>query len=298
VAILYSDPIFQGQFLGASRGLFYYIHVIDAICLAKGVGQYCVRQIMPDLTAGLYNNILPIPGHACYDSLVAQGNTCPACGDEIKNLTTSHGCCAIALYRLAGLAKAINDAGTSDRDNRDDATFPANRMIKGFNDKCPAQATQIVRYCTAVAINFRITLRNIAVAVYLAAPLVFHALVIADIAEFLGMVANDINIDSGMAVQGSSPWYSDYVPASFVSQDASQGVTLSINVMPDNTAAGSDIDSFVSSSLASGDIPFPNAASDIKYIVDPTVEVTASESAASTVAVSCMLLVVLALLQL
>jgi len=207
-------------------------------------------------------------------------------------LTTAHGCCAIALYRLAGLARALNDAGTSDRDNRDDAQFPANMMIAGFNQKCPAQATRIVRYCTAVAINFRITLYNIAVAVYAATVanrLAFHALVIADIAEFLGMVAADINIDSAASTQSSAPWYSQYVPSAFVTQDSSQGVTLSINVQPDNAQAGTDIGSFISASLADGNIPFPNAASDVKFIVDPTVEVTAAESSASTVAASCLL---------
>jgi len=303
VAILYADPLFQNQFLEQSHYLFVFVHIIDAVCLAKGVGDYCVRELLPDINAGLFNSIMPIPGLPCYDSMVAAGSTCPACGTDIQAFVTSHGCCAIALYRLAGLARFLNDPGTLADDNRDDPTFPANKMVIGYNLKCPAQVTQIALYCTAVAINFRVTLYNIAVAVYLeslANRAAFHALVVADIAEFLGMVAKDISVAGpGTTVQGTSaPWYSSYVPSSFVPQDASQGVTLSINVYPDNAAAGDDLSAYVSGSLADGSIPFPNTASDTRFVADPTVVVTAQQSSAATLAVSCLLLVVLALLQL
>jgi hypothetical protein len=303
VAILYADEIFQNAFLEQSHYLFVFVHVIDAVCLAKGVGDYCVRELLPDLNAGLFNSILPIPGFPCYDSMVAVGTSCPACGTDIQAFVTAHGCCAVALYRLAGLSRFLHDPTTLATDNRDDAAFPANKMVLGYNAKCPAQVTQIVLYCTAVAINFRITLYNIAVAVYLASAqnrLDFHNLVIADIAEFLGMVARDISIaGTGATVQGTSaPWYSSYVPSSFVPQDATQGVTLSINVNPDNAAAGADLSTYVTDSLADGSVPFPNAASDTRFVADPTVVVTAQQSSAATLAVSCLLLVVLALLQL
>jgi len=299
VAILYADPIFLGRLLPAAQELFVYIHIIDAVCLARGVGEYCVRELMPLINAGAFQDIVPVPGKPCYDSMVAAGTTCPACADEIKNLTTVHGCCAIALYRLAGLANAIQNVATLNADNRDDNTFPAVNMVNSFNAKCPVAATQILFYCTAVSIKFRITLRNIAVAVYLANSDTFHGLVIADIAEFLGMIARDIAIPSvGTAVQGGTPWYGSFVPSSFVTQDASQGVTLDLQVQPDNDANGQALNDYVSTSLQAGSVPFPNTASNVMFLVDPTVQVTAADSSAATVAGSLLLLVVLALLQL
>jgi hypothetical protein len=294
--ILYADPVFAGVLLAASAQLYYYVHVIDAICLARAVGDYCIREVLPDLSAGVYDSILPIPGHACYDALNAEGNTCPPCANTIRNLTTAHGCCAIVLYRFAGLARATTDPTTLTTDNRDDPTFPANIMIANFESKCSTTATQITKYCTAVAVNFRLTLHNIAVAAYAADVTAFHALVVSDIAEFLGMVESDISVASSMAVQ-SSPWYSSFVPSSFISQD-DEGVELSINVMPDNDDAGSDINTYVTTSLATGSIPFPNTASNVQYLNDPTVEVTSSQSSASTLAASCLLIVGLMLIQL
>jgi len=301
VAIIYADPIFQGKLLAASQYLFRTIHTLDAVCLARGIGEYCVRELMPSINAGDYRAILPIPGYPCYESLVnGAGNTCPSCGVTIANLTTQHGCCAIALYRLAGLALALNNQNTLSTDNRDDPTFPSNKMVTAFNTKCTGLALAIDYYCTAVAVSFRITLFNIVVSAYLARQAVFHALLIHDIAEFLGMVAADIDIpQTGVAVQGTNtPWYSGFVPASFVTQDASQGVAFDINIYPDNANTGDQINSYLSQSLATGGIPFPNTASDVSFVADPTVQVTAAQSSASTVVASVLLLVVLALFQL
>jgi len=302
IAILYADPIFKGTLLPAAHYLFVFIHTIDVLCLARTVGDYCVRELRVGLLAGDYNNILP--GSGCAQTLVSPSTvTCPACADNITQFLTAHGCCAIALYRLATLSEAVNDPTTLAADNRDDPRFPANMLVTAFNTKCAAQSVQIAAYCTAVAVNFRITLRNIAVAYYEQSQAnkdAFHALVIADIAEFLGMVAADISVaGNGNVVQGTSaPWYSSFVPSAFVPQDSSAGVTLSVNVNPDNDDSGAAINTYVSSSLSTNSIPFPNTASDVRYLADPTVAVTASDSSSATVVASFLLLAVLALLQL
>jgi hypothetical protein len=258
-----------------------------------------VRELRTGIIAGDYNSILP--GSGCAQSLVTSP-TCPACAANITKFLTDHGCCAIALYRLASLHDALTNHNTLSTDNRDDPSFPSNILVANFNQKCGTQAATIAFYCTAVAINFRITLRNIAVAIYQqnqANKDAFHALVISDIAEFLGMVAKDISVaGNGNVIQGTNaPWYSSFVPSSFAPLDSSSGVTLSIDVYPDNADTGASINSYVTSSLSANAVPFPNTASDVRFLADPTVMVTADSSSATVVA-SFFLLAMLALLQL
>jgi hypothetical protein len=303
VAILYADPVFQNRLIAAAISLFRIVHALDAVCLARGVGEFCVRELMPSLLAGDYAAIMPIPGYDCYEALVnGAGNSCPmpGCGQVIANLTTQKGCCAIALYRLAGLAMAQSDSMTQTSDNRDDSNFPANKMIAAFNRKCTGLALGIAAYCTTVFITFRLTLFNIVASVYLAQKAIFHALLVKDIAQFLGMVLDDIKIpQDGVAVQGTNTaWYSSFVPSSFVTQDATQGVSFSINIYPDNAAAGDSMNTFLSQSFAAGNVPFPNTASAVQFVADPTVEVTAAESSASSVVASFLLLAILAFFQL
>jgi len=301
VAILYTDTVFQGKLIAAAQNLFRMVHTLDALCLARAVGAYCVRELLPSINAGLYRDILPVPGVPCYDAMIdPNNNTCPACGALIADLITQKSCCAIALYRFADLALSLNNPNTLAVDNRDDPAFPSNKMVSAFNRKCTGLAVAIDLYCTAVAIKFRITLFNIVASAYLADQLTFHALLIKDISQFLGMIEADIHIpQTGVAVQGTkAPWYSGFVPSSFVAQDSSQGVAFSIDVYPDNSDTGNQVNSYLSDSLASGSIPFPNSASDVRFIANPTVQVTASQSSASSVVASFLLLLVLALFQL
>jgi len=277
------------------------VHLLDVVCLARAVGQYCVRELMPSINAGDYRAILPVPGFPCYEAMIDQtNNTCPACGDMIATLITQKDCCAVTLYRLAGLALALNNPNTASVDNRDDPAFPSNKMVAAFNRKCTGLAVEIALYCTAVAIKFRITLFNIVASAYLADAVAFHLLLIKDIAQFLGMIEADIKIpDNGVAVQGkNAAWYSSFVPSSFVTQDSTQGVAFDIHVYPDNADTGDKVNTFFSESLASGSVPFPNTASDVRFVANPTVQVTAAQSSASSVVASVLLLVVLALFQL
>jgi hypothetical protein len=305
LAILYTDPIFHGAHLGEAILLFKYLHAIDAVCLARAAGVYCVREMMPLINDGSFAQLYPAPGQACYDSLVGAGSTCPACGAKIEELLTAHGCCAIVLFKLYDLNNYLTgDEGTLTSDNRDDDLIPSNRMRLAFNTKCGATATRIQRYCAAVAVKVAITIRNIRWAYYALHADAFHRLVIADIAQFLGMVEGDINIPAdGLQFQGQSsankPWYSQFTPSSWSTlADADTGVSLTVEIMPENSAAGTDINDFVSSSLNDGAVPFTNVGSDIRFLADPTVEVTASDSSAATAAASLFLVTLLVLFQL
>jgi len=312
LAILYADPVLITQHYTDAVNLFKIVHAIDVLCLARAVGNFCIRELRTDLTDGAFAQILPVPGLPCYDSLVNQGSSsCPACAVNITRLLTEHGCCAIALFKIVDFLLFVNgNYSTGLSDNRDDPTFPANAMRTAFNTKCSSAANGIQQYCTDVALHFVIQVRNIRFAYYSAHAAAFHDLVIADVSQFLGMVANDVSIaQDGTQIQGvgTQPWYSSFVPESWVSYaDPTGGVSLNVQVNPDNNDAATAIHSFLTSSLASGSVPFPNTASKIAFLADPTIPLSAlgqapaggSGSSASTTAASLFLVIALIVLSL
>jgi len=298
IAILYADPIFMGAYFSTAVQLFRTIHIIDVLCFARAAGSYCIRELKEEIFNGTFLPIYPLPGLPCYDALVSAGTTCPACANQIFHLLTEHGCCAIVLMKLVDLASYLDNVASIAADNRDDPNFPSNKMVSAFNNKCSVQAQQITLYCTAVALTFELTIRNIIYTYYAVHAAEFHALVIADVAEFLGMIAADINVPSaGTEVQGkNSGWISSFVPSSFRTQtDASGGVTLTLNVMPPNADVGASINTYMTGALGDGSIPLNNAASDVSFVADPTVAVTATQngSTAASLAASLMLVAVL-----
>jgi len=249
-------------------------------CLARAVGDYCVRALRPSIDAGSWNAIAPVPGVPCYDSMVDTNSaTCPACASTVQTLLTDHGCCAIALFKLVDYAKYVSGAyNTADQENRDDPSFPSNKFRDAFNTKCGDTANQIRQYCTNVTVAVAITLRNIRFTYYATHAIAFHDLVINDVAQFLGMVQTDITIaQTGTQVQGTGakPWYSSVVPSAWVAEDSTAGVSLTVTIQPDNSNSGASVNSFLANSLSAGSVPFPNAASDIAFVADPSVAVSA-----------------------
>jgi hypothetical protein len=216
---------------------------------------------------------------------------CPACGTEIAAFLTQHGCCAITLMRIADAASYLNPS--SSVENRDDASFPSNIMAAAFNSKCATLTQFISNYCTAVKLAFLVTLRNIDYAYYALNAAAFHLLLIKDIAQYLGMVQDDVSIvTNGNAVQGIGG-SSFATMSTYVTQDATAGVAINVDLRPANNDVAATSSADLSAALSSGTLPLNNAASNVAYLINPTTLVTA-QSSASSVAASFLLLVVLA----
>jgi len=291
-AILYGDPVLQGQYTALALLLWKNLHTIDVLCFARTATDFCLAELRSELISGRWDALRP--GGVCFDAFVnPASSSCPtgACLNLVTALVTEHDCCSVIVFKVLDLASYVE--GNRDRDN---ATAPSNIFINAINTKCPSQVAAITNYCTKAIQTVTITIHNIAYDYYAQNYAAFHQLVAADISQFLGRVEEDVQVQDTVGTpvqQGGSAWSFRTLGAS---QAPATAVALTVSIYPANDADGGAIYSSLTQGLQSNAVPFTNSASDFNYLADPTQAV--STNTASAVGASLVLVAVLALFNL